>query len=189
MAIERAVVKGNIAGIVETRHVFTADVVPSGGDTAHLLWQTYLASIYTAAPALLSAVFATYEVELLSYSAGHWVPYEKYGQVWGFSGAGDYLPNAVAIVLLGKAPGLRHVGRKFLSAIPENLTTANALVGAGITYAASVLLAYITPFTGIGGGVITPGVIDVVGNFHPFTGGIVSSLLGSMRRRKPGIGI
>jgi hypothetical protein len=54
---------------------------------------------------------------------------------------------------------------------------------------ASLLAAYLTPFEGIGGGTITPGVLDKNESFRPFVSGLVSSVLGTMRRRKPGVGI
>jgi hypothetical protein len=54
---------------------------------------------------------------------------------------------------------------------------------------AAGLLAYLTPFTGIGGGVITPGILDKNNAFRPFVGGYLSSFVGSVRRRKPGNGM
>lgn len=189
MTIERAVVFGTLLGVVQTRHMFTCDVVPAGGDTDELLWTTYLDSIYTPVTAALSSGFATQQYELQSYSGGHWVPYDSVTFTHAGSGATNMLPNAVAMVLLGKASGLRHVGRKFFSGMEAAYVNLNSLSTSGLAVAASTLLAYITPFTGIGGGTITPGVVDSAGAFHAFVGGLVSTLLGSMRRRKPGLGI
>jgi hypothetical protein len=138
---------------------------------------------------VLSNAWASSSYELQTYSAGSWVPYDELTYVTGGTATDDRWPNAVAIVLIAKAAGLRHVGRKFFSPVTEVLATANSLVGTAMISAASGLLAYITPFEGIGGGTITPGVVDKTGTFHPFVGGFVSSLLGSIRRRKPGIGI
>jgi hypothetical protein len=189
MTIQRAVMEGLLAGVVQTRNIFTADVVPSGGDTSHVLWQAYLSSIITPISGIITSVWAITAIELQLAAAGHWEPFERYVPSWTITGAGDYLPNLVAFVLLGKASGLRHVGRKFFSGVIESAATANSLTTAALAAAASGLAAYITPFTGIGGGVITPGVTDSAGTFRPFIGGTVSSLLGSMRRRKPGLGI
>lgn len=189
MAIERATVYGSIGGLVQTRNIFTCDVVPQGGDTDALLWDTYLDSIYNEVANLTQPIFSTTQVELSAPSGGSWVPYDQFTFTHTGNISGDYLPNAVAVVLLGKAAGLRHVGRKFFGGIAEQITAANGLYAGGIASAAACLLAYITPFTGLGGGTITPGVVDKTGTFHPFVGGVVSSLLGSMRRRKPGLGI
>jgi hypothetical protein len=189
MATQRAVVSGTISSLVQVRHMFTCDVITSGGDTPQVLWAAYLDSVYNPIRSALSANFLTYQYQLEAYSAGHWVPFDV--QAYSKQGAGgsNQLPNVVSIVLLGKAAGLRHVGRKFFGAVEDSYTNINTLTSAGLAIAASTLLAYITPFTGIGGGTITPGVVDGAGTFHPFVGGVVSTLLGSMRRRKPGIGI
>jgi hypothetical protein len=91
--------------------------------------------------------------------------------------------------LIGKGSGLRHMGRKFFGPIPITSAHGNDLAPAVIIALSTVLANYVTPFTGIGGGTITPGILDKAGTFRPFVGGLLSSLLGSMRRRKPGIGI
>jgi hypothetical protein len=169
--------------------MFTCDVVAMGGDTDQLLWDTYLDSFYVPLLTIMSTIWAAQSYELQNRSGSSWIPFDTVTVTWAGAAAGDYLPNAVALVLLGKAAGLRHVGRKFISGLPEVNSTGNALAAAALSYATSALVAYITPFTGIGGGTITPGVVDKIGTFHPFVGGVVSSLLGSMRRRKPGVGI
>lgn len=189
MGIERAVVKGLLGGVVETRNMFTCNVTPAGGDTALILWDAYITSILDPIEDLTSSSWASYAYELQGLAFPQWVPYDIITCVHTGANSGDFLPNAVATVLLGKAPGLRHVGRKFISGMAESSVSGNALTVGALVYAAAVLLAYITPFTGLGGGTIVPGVIDKVGTFHAFTGGVVSSLLGSMRRRKPGVGI
>lgn len=189
MTIQRAVVKGTLFSTVQVRNMFTCDVVESGGDTFELLWTTYLESIYSEVIGLAVDQLVYYSYELQNYSAGQWVPFDEVDFDWVGENNLAALPNAVAVVLLGKASGLRHVGRKFFSGITENQSDGNALFTTSLAVAASALLAYITPFTGIGGGTITPGIVDGSGTFHPFVGGVVSTLLGSMRRRKPGLGI
>jgi hypothetical protein len=189
MAYQRAVLKGTLGGTVQVRNMFTANVVEAGGDDAETLWTAYLTSVIDPICDMC--------VSLLQYT--NYDIQERVGTQWEtiqevdfpFTGAttGDQLPNAVALVLLGKATGIKHVGRKFFSGISEPSSTINALATGAVATAALALLGYITPFTGIGGGLIEPGVIDQGGAFHPFVGGVVSSLLGSMRRRKPGIGI
>lgn len=190
MSTQRAIVKGTLANIVQVRNMFTASVTESGGDTAEVLWSAYIENVYSSFSSILATVFSTYSYEIQEYILGSWAPVQEVTfDYTGGNDTSDYLPNAVSIVLLGKATGLRHVGRKFFSGLAETGTTGNILSGAAVAQAAAALLAYISPFTGIGGGLIQPGVIDKNGTFHPFVGGIVSSILGSMRRRKPGMGI
>lgn len=189
MAIERAVVHGDISGVVQIENIFTCDVEPSGGDTSQVLWAAYLEGLYTEVKSVISenVHFPTYD--LYNLVSGHWVLFDTIDFDVTGEVTGEQLLNAAAAVLIGKATGLRHVGRKFFGALAEGNVSGNVFTGTALPYLAGALLNYITEFTGIGGGVITPGVTDASFTFHPFVGGVVSSLLGTMRRRKPGVGI
>lgn len=189
MTTQRCIVKGTLGGTVQVRNMFTADVIESGGDTAELMWGVYLTSMYSTIITMTSNVLAFSTYEMQNRSGGQWVTFGEAPFALTGANAGDYLPNSVAFVLIAKAAGVRHMGRKFFSAITETTATGNALTTAALSAAAGILLAYITPVTGIGGGTLTPGVLDKSEVFRPFVGGFVSSLLGSMRRRKPGNGI
>lgn len=189
MATERAVAIGTLGSVVQLRSMFTCDVIPSGGDTAQVLWAAYMDSMMGALTNLTSELVLYSEYELQMRVGVSWVPYDLVAATYTGATMTVHLPNAVSVVLMGKANGLRHVGRKFISGLATYLTDDNGLSAIGITRAADALLAYITPFTGLGGGIITPGVVTSAGVFHPFVGGVVSSILGSMRRRKPGVGI
>jgi hypothetical protein len=189
VTIQRAVVKGILGDLVQTRNLFTADVVESGGDTFAILWDAYLQSIYDEVEPILSITATTISAELQNYTAGDWITFDELEFVNSGSSTAQALANAVAFVLIGKAPGKRKMGRKFFSGLTEDTGQVNTLADSVLSAAALTLLAYITPFTGIGGGTITPGILDKDGSFKAFVGGVVSSYLGSMRRRKPGIGI
>lgn len=189
MSIMRAIVKGSIAGTVQTRNMFTADVVPSGGDTAEVLWSAYLHGIYDQIFPMTTPLWSSSTYELQAPLGSQWETTDEVAFALTGSGTGEALPNIVSLVLLGKAAGIRHIGRKFFSGLVEGATVGNVLAGAVVAQVATALLGYITPFTGIGGGTLTPGVRTEGGVFHPFVGGVVSSLMGSMRRRKPGLGI
>jgi hypothetical protein len=135
----------------------------------------------------VNVVFTSYELQALSGS--QWLTFAEPAVTWAGTLTGKQAPNQVALVLIGKAVGLFHLGRKFFSGISENTLEGNVLDPANMAKAVSTLAAYITPFTGIGGGTITPGVLDKDLVFHPFVGGFVSSFLGTMRRRRPGYGV
>jgi hypothetical protein len=189
MTTQRAIVKATAFGTVQIRNMYTAEVVETGGDTAEMLWHIYLDAIYTTILSQLSTGFVTYAVELQERVGAAWVPTLEYPEAWTGTGIGDPLPNAVAMVLIGKGAGLRHVGRKFFGPIAETTNIGNTIAAGVMVILSEALLNYVSPVTGIGGGSLTPGVLSKTGTFYPFVGGIVSSLLGSMRRRKPGIGI
>jgi len=189
MAIQRAVVFGTIGSVVQIRSMFTAEVTESGGDDAALLWGVYLEALYSSVDVLLHNSYSTYQYELQARTAGHWVPFDVEDFAHTGANSGDPLPNAVSVVLIAVADGLRHVGRKFLGPISEISNVGNYINAGTMVNCAACLLDYISPVTGIGGGTLQPGILGSGETFHPFVGGSVSSLLGSMRRRKPGNGI
>lgn len=189
MTIERAVVMGTLASLVQIRNMYTCEVIESGGDDSQTLWLAYMSSIFDELAPLTSTGLAWYEYDVQEYSAGSWVLKDVVTVSEAGSDAGDRLPFQNAITFVAKAYGLRKIGRKFLAGITEGYGVNGVIQVALAADVAAFLLAYITPFTGIGGGTITPGIVDGSGVFHPFLSGVVSSVLGSMRRRKPGIGI
>lgn len=189
MSVQRAVLKGMIAGAVQTRTIFTADVTVVPGDLYEDYWDPYIDQMMDQVTGILADIWVAYEVEIQTPSGTNWVPVATWAKTNHGAVSGDAHPNAVAAVLLGKATGARHVGRKFFSGVAESMTTANALTAGAALYMADALLYYVSPLVTIVGSVLQPGVVDKNMTFHPFVGGLVSSLLGSMRRRKPGLGI
>lgn len=189
MTLQKAVVHGTIADVVQFRNIYAAEVTLGNVYSYEDMWTLYLGPIYNAIRSILSNVVETQYYEILIPDAGHWVPFQQVTFVKVGAEGTDYLPNAVAAVLLALAPGFRHVGRKFFSGIAETHTTNNSLTSTGLSYAVTALAAYLAP-VGVGdGSVLNPGIIDKTGTFHQFTSGVVASLLGSQRRRKPGLGI
>jgi len=189
LSIERSILKGKLAGTVETRNMFTCLVIEVGGDTSAVLWTAYMSSLMSAIEDLTNTIAVFYEYEVQEYITGHWVPKDIVTISGTGSESGDTLPFQNAIVFIAKCAGLRKVGRKFIGGITSNTQSAGVLLAGQIVDAAAFLAAWLTPFTGISGGHITPGILDKTSTFQPFVGGFVSSLLGSMRRRKPGLGI
>ncbi len=187
--IERAVLKGNIAGLVEIRNIYTAEITEVGGDTSELLWDVYMTDHVTDVVLMLHNSTHFYAYDVYQYQAGQWVLIDEVTMNLTGANSADALLNAASIVLVGKAEGIRHLGRKFYGAIAEVNAVANGIASNIAAYAASALLSYVSPVTGIGGGTLVPGTVDKNGGFWPFVGGVVSSFLGTMRRRKPGNGI
>lgn len=189
MAIERAVVKGTIGDITEIRNMFTGQVVESGGDTSASLWSVYITDFFGDAVELMPDSVHFYEYEVFTYNGGSWILKDTVSMSADGQSSTEGLLNAAAVVLIGKASGLRKVGRKFLGAISEGASSGNGLVSSALINAAAALVNYISPVNGIGGGTLTPGIVSSGGTFHAFVGGSVSSLLGTMRRRKPNVGM
>lgn len=187
--VERAIVKGTLGGVVATRTMFTAllDVNDDALNAGY--WQTYIESMYIEIQGALSDVWQTQSMELSKLEGGHWVPYDEVTIDVGGQNTGEVAPFYVAVVLIAHAVVLRHIGRKFLGGIPKAIINGNELGAAQVAAFTAALAAYLTPVEFGDAPVLTPGIVDKVGMFHPFVGGVISSLLGTCRRRKPGQGI
>jgi len=189
MTIERAVVNGMIASTVVTKTVFTAQVTRTPGEEINEVWDPYIGSTLGPLMQIVSPVWAATTYDVYTRVGDQWELIDTVTFNMAGTSSGDQLANAVACVLIGKCQGIRKFGRKFVSPLTESVVAGNALVSAGMVAAAEGLLAYITPVTTLLSSVLIPGVVSHNGDFHPFVGGVVSSLLGSIRRRKPGYGI
>jgi hypothetical protein len=189
MSIQRAVMSGTILNAVQVRNMFVADVTEVGGDTYPVLWDTYIDMLYSEFANLVgtSADFTSYEIQ--RRNAGQWESLLVSPYTFTPIGTGDQTPNQVALTLIGKAQGVRKLGRKFFSGLDITGMSGNSLTVGGIAVAVLMLTYYVSPVIGIGGGTLVPGILDKTETFHPFVGGVVSSFLGTMRRRKPGVGI
>jgi len=187
--IERAVLKATIGSAVEVRNIFTCEITEVGADTSELLWDVYMEDLVTNVCDFLHTSVHFYAYDVYQLQAGQWVLLDEVTMDEDGQVGTEAILNAAAVVFIGKAEGIRHMGRKFFSGLSEAMVTGNAVPGAYAANLATALSSYIAPVTGIGGGTLVPGTVDKNGSFWPFVGGVVSSLLGTMRRRKPGNGI
>jgi len=187
--IVRAVVKGTLFGQVQTRNMFVGNYAMSEGDTLNDLCQGYCGTIYSAIRGILGGQFTTHTLETQTYAQGHWFTFDEASFVWAGSGSGEQLLNQAAVVLVAKISGSYAHGRKFFSGISENAAEGNSLSSIAFAVAAAALVAYVSPYTSEHGGYFNPGILLSNGTFRTFTSGFVATLLGSMRRRKPGLGI
>lgn len=188
-SIERAVLKGTIDNAVETRNMFTAEISEVGGDTSELLWGVYMDALAEDWSRLLSVSCHLYGYDVYSRVGEQWQLKDEVALDVDGLQSGTQLLNAAAVVIIGKAAGIGHTGRKFIGALAEANVDGNLLDVSQATNIGYVLVDYLSPVNGIGGGYLRPGVIDKLGEFHVFVGGVASNLLGTMRRRKPTVGI
>lgn len=189
MTIMRAVVHGLLLNAAQVRNIFTAQFTAVGEDDPLAMWDTYITSIYDLFQDLVADVVTFSNYEIFSLSTHDWLLTADVPMTFTGVGVADQMPNQVAMVLIGKALGKRHLGRKFFSGLAEDAVTGNNLVTGAAATAASMLAAYIAPVIGSGESRLDPGILDKTFTFHPFVGGVVSTFMGSMRRRKPGVGI
>jgi len=105
------------------------------------------------------------------------------------SSAADPWPNQIAAVLVGNTDRPKSRGRKFLPGFVEDAGDGGDLISAAVTAMGVALNHYIADETVDGSSVLSPGVIrDGVDKFLEFTDGVVNSVVGTQRRRKPGVG-
>jgi hypothetical protein len=106
-----------------------------------------------------------------------------------FTNAGEQLPNQNAAVLVAKTTRPKSYGKKFFAGMTETDSTGSEWNAYTLTDMAAALLEYLLDIELAPSNTLTPGVprskFDV---FLPFTTGIVDYIVGSQRRRKPGVG-
>lgn len=189
MAIRKGVLKGHLFGTVSIRNIFYADITLGEGDTYISAFSDYLSQILTAIRPCMATGWTIETLEIFEKIGSSWYPQTEQAFTWTGTGSGDQLANAVAAVLIGVVANQKGHGRKFLSGMTEASVNGNSLAGSAVAAFASACAYYIAPYTTPNGGAVVPGIYTKGGIFHSFTNGFVSSLLGSMRRRKPGNGI
>lgn len=190
MSIQRAIIRGQIANLVETRNMLTAEVSLQGGDLPSTVWDVYIGTILTPLTEVLQDTATFNSREIQEWTNGAWSTIDD--DAISYQGANTVdgqVANQMAGVMIGKTTSKRVVGRKFWSGLAETAITGNVIDALPLAEFVDAFTAWITPWQSLSGSVFTPGVLDKDGNFAPFVGGFVSSFLGTCRRRKPGIGM
>lgn len=101
----------------------------------------------------------------------------------------DPFPNQIAPVLVANTLRPKSRGRKFLMGFVDTAADAGDLVGAAVTAMGTALNHYLADEALTGSDVLSPGVVrEGVDAFLEFTNGAINSVVGTQRRRKPGVG-
>jgi hypothetical protein len=101
----------------------------------------------------------------------------------------DPFPNQIAPVIVANTLRPKSRGRKFLMGFVETAADASDLVSGAVTALGTALNHYLADETVQGSNLLSPGVPrEGVNTFLPFTDGAVNSVVGTQRRRKPGVG-
>jgi hypothetical protein len=103
--------------------------------------------------------------------------------------ASEQLPNQVAPVLVAKTERPKSNGRKFIQGFAETASSGSELVAGAITSLSNALGEYLSDIEASTNNYLIAGVPRSEANdFLPFASGIVNTIIGSQRRRKPGVG-
>jgi hypothetical protein len=101
----------------------------------------------------------------------------------------DPFPNQIAPVMVGNTYTPSSRGRKFLPGFVETAAEAGNLVAGAVVALVSATSYYITPVVVATGNNLVPGVPDEDSStFWTFRDGSANTIVGTQRRRKPGVG-
>jgi hypothetical protein len=134
-------------------------------------------------------------IDKVEWQTDKWVVVDTLGTVdlsLNGSNATDATPHGVAATLTCETDQPKSRGRKFIPGIAENDFTDSTASGALLTALTAALAVWLSDIGLSGVAVLVPGIVSVglvgAGNFYEFTAGIVNSIAGYQRRRKPGVG-
>lgn len=132
-------------------------------------------------------------IDKVEFSDGKWSVTENVGSFTPtitFSGAGEQEPDQIAPFIVFGTARPKTKGRKFLFGLPEGGAVGSYLISSAVTAltaaaAEALASAVIGPLN-----TLNPGVPRVgVGVFYALLYGVVTNVVGTQRRRRPGVGI
>lgn len=158
--------------------------------------KSYTEDIYTP---ILSYINSGVTAGVLTVDAVSWDPGTAQWQVSAnkgedtlsltFTSGADSLPNQMSAVLIGNTWRPKSRGRKFLIPFAETAAVVGDLISAVLTALATSLSHFLADETVAGADLLSPGIVRAAADtFLPFSNGQVNSILGTQRRRKPGVG-
>lgn len=131
-------------------------------------------------------------VDQVEWSVDHWEVVANIGTftpAFGPTYAGETCPNQVSPFIVFKTSRPKSVGRKFLFPAPEGFQNAGIMSAAMITALVAFADDAVNDITIDVLNVLHPGIIRAgVNDFLVFEVAIVTDLLGTQRRRRPGYG-
>ena len=157
---------------------------------------TYIEDIYAEVQAYIKSTVTldSVDVDEVQFNATKniWEIVRSVGQGGlsdAFAGTAELLPNQVAPVLMAYTGRPKSYGRKFLTGFDESATNGSDLVSGLITAMTAALGDYLaTEVISAGNDLIPVIVRATVNSVLPLVSGAVNSIVGSQRRRKPGVG-
>lgn len=190
MSYIKVVLKGLMLSQVQTRNVFYFDTTTEGPQ----YWETditgYLNDVWSPIEQFISPLWAGYAYDVYTWVAPSWTPTftENIGLV-GQDIIGELLPTQMAGVILALTNHLKTRGRKAFAGFCTDALVDGVLVSGAISALIACAAAYITRVTGSTGDLVPGTWSRKTNTFHPFISGIADTILGTMRRRKIGVGI
>jgi hypothetical protein len=106
-----------------------------------------------------------------------------------FAGAANMLPHAVAGIISASTSDVNRTSRKSVAGLDESTQDQSDIISAVVTALVNFGTQWLTDITLGGSEFLDPGLPGGDGVFYPLLVAAVGDILGSQRRRKPGIGV
>jgi hypothetical protein len=188
--IIKLTLKGTLLNAVQTRNVFYygADTTTPGGQQADELG-VQVEDIAADVVDIAAPAINFYQIDSSYWDGVAWQPIQEVtiDQTGGNTGS-DMSSYQTSGLMRATTSVLKAVGRKFIPGIAESVTQDSQFIQGVAIYLVQLLADYIATvqvqFVNW-----YPGVPSKNSAFAPFTSATFSSLLSTMRRRKPGYGI
>lgn len=188
-AIYRAILKSKLFSSVSCRNMFTFQINRNEEDTTLDVASDYVEQIVLDIRDYLCTGWVCESIELQILAELGWFTQDERAFLLSGTLTSEQLANVMAAVMIGVVPNVRAHGRKFWSGLAEASVNGNSMTVGALAAFATATADWITTFHSEGGSDLFPGIVAKDGTFHNFSNGFVSSLLGTMRRRKPGLGM
>lgn len=185
------VVKGKVASLYDIVNVFHfVKGVDTEDSELEDLCADWIDGMWTPIAPYLSAAYSIHSFGLRKYVDGVWGLESVHSISIAGSDSSEMLPLQNAAVALTRTGIKRVFGRKFIGPLTITSISSTELASAALIAMASFTAKWIAGQDGIGAGHnIRPRIYRKdTGQFEALLGGAVDVLVGSMRRRKVGVG-
>jgi hypothetical protein len=192
--VYKTVVTGKIFSGVTTKNVFYHFASSPDNDGQSVADLTDFASeLFTALKPALSDFWNTTNVEVYRWDT------VATPQWWQRIGGNDLivqgentvdaLPTQMAYVIVAHTLGKRSFARKFFAGPHDDCVVENRVVAGTLAVLANTAFLWISNYVGATSVLYQPGLWRKTNEFAGFIDFVVDDLLGTMRRRKAGVGI
>lgn len=190
MSYIKVVLKGLMLTQVQTRNVFYFDTTTEGPQYWEDDITTYLGALWAEVVNYVSPLWAGYAYEVYTWVAPSWTPTFVHNiSLVGVDVIGEILPTQMAAVALALTTHLKTRGRKAIAGFCTDALVDGVLISGAISSLIGFAAAYVTRITGSTGDLVPGTWSRKTSTFYPFISGIANTVMGTMRRRKIGVGI
>jgi hypothetical protein len=190
MANIKVVLKGLMLTQVQTRNVFYFDTTTEQPQYWESDITDYLLALWAEVTMYISPLWAGYAYEVYEWVTPSWEPrFVENITLAGTDTTGELLPTQMAAVALALTTHLKTRGRKAIAGFCTDALVDGVLVSGAISALIGFAAAYVTRVTGSTGDLVPGTWSRKTNTFHPFISGIADTIMGTMRRRKIGVGI